>query len=116
MCAYVNSLKASSDFRRISRLGKKCVFPVFIMLALKRDKENSSFRLGLTVSRKVGNAVVRNRTKRRLREIARQCLTTRGKLKSFDIVLIGRASAKERDFSLMKQDFLHGLKKLGITA
>ena len=91
------------------------MFPVFIMLVLKRDKKNDSFRLGLTVSRKVGNAVTRNRAKRRLREIAHQCLTLK-KFGGFDIVLIGRASTKERDFSLMKQDFLQGLEKLGVTA
>ena len=115
MCACVNSLKASSDFKRISRLGKRCVFPVFIMLALKRKEDDTSVRLGLTVSRKVGNAVIRNRTKRRLREVVRQCLATKEPL-SFDIVLIGRKSAKERDFSLIKEDFLHGLKRLKVTA
>ncbi|MFH1158268.1 MAG: ribonuclease P protein component [Pseudomonadota bacterium] len=115
MCAWVNSLKASSDFQRVSRLGRKCVFPAFIMLALRREGEEASFRLGLTVSRKVGNAVVRNRAKRRLREAARQCLLT-DKSGGFDIVLIGRASAKERDFSLIKQDFLKGMERLGMTA
>ena len=115
MCAQVNSLKASSDFKRISRQGKKCVFSSFIMLVLEREEKDNPFRLGLTVSRKVGNAVTRNRAKRRLREIARKCLTPR-KSKGFDIVLIGRASTKERGFSLMKQDFLQGLEKLGVTA
>lgn len=115
MCAGVNSLKASSDFQRVSRLGKKCVFPVFTMLALRREGEEASFRLGLTVSRKVGNAVARNRAKRRLRAVARQCLAPE-KRGGFDIVLIGRASAAERDFSLMQQDFLQGLEKLGVTA
>ncbi len=115
MCAQVNSLKASSDFQRISRQGKKCVFPVFIMLVLKHEGKGNPFRLGLTVSRKVGNAVTRNRAKRRLREIARQCLTSK-KSEGYDIVLIGRASTKERNFFLMKQDFLQGLEKLGVTA
>jgi len=84
------------------------------MLALKRDGEDFPFRLGLTVSRKVGNAVVRNRAKRRLREMARLCISPE-KLAGFDIVLIARASAAERDFSLLKQDFLQGLEKLGIS-
>ena len=83
------------------------------MQALKRESADSSFRLGLTVSRKVGNAVTRNRAKRRLREMVRLYETPQ-KLAGWDIVLIGRASASERDFSLMKQDFLQGLKNMGV--
>jgi ribonuclease P protein component len=115
MCAAVNSLKASADFQRISRLGKKWAFPAFIMLALQQEKENPPFRLGLTVSRKVGNAVARNRAKRRLREMVRLSIAPE-KLAGFDIVLIAKASAAERDFSLMKRDFLQGLEKLGILS
>ncbi|MBI3441477.1 MAG: ribonuclease P protein component [Proteobacteria bacterium] len=115
MCAAVNSLKASADFQRISRLGRKWTFPSFIMLILHRDEKDAPFRLGLTVSRKLGNAVVRNRAKRRLREMVRLCISPE-KLRGLDIVLIGRVSATERGFSLMKQDFLSGLAQLGITA
>jgi ribonuclease P protein component len=109
----VNSLKLSSDFQRISRLGKKWVFPAFIMQALKRD-DADPFRLGLTVSRKVGNAVIRNRAKRRLREVVRLSGVSES-LKGVDVVLIGKTSAAERDFALMQKDFLQGLEKLGVT-
>lgn len=85
------------------------------MLALGRAEKNAPCRLGLTVSRKVGNAVVRNRAKRRLREMARLSIAPE-KLAGFDIVLIGRPVAAERDFSLMKQDFLQGLEKLGVIS
>ena len=114
MCAAVNSLKASSDFQRISRQGKRWTFPAFIMQVLKHENADSPFRLGLTVSRKVGNAVMRNRAKRRLREMVRTSISP-DKLKGFDIVLIGKTSAAERDFALMKEDFLQGLEKLGIS-
>jgi ribonuclease P protein component len=106
-----NSLKASADFQRITRLGKKSVFPSFIMLALKREAADMPFRLGLTVSRKVGNAVARNRAKRRLREMVR-LFPLPEKLLGFDIVLIAKASAAEREFTLMQQDFVQGLEKL----
>ena len=109
------SLKASSDFQRISRSGKRWTFPSFIMQALKQEGAEAPFRLGLTVSRKVGNAVTRNRAKRRLREIVRLYATPE-KLTGWDIVLIGRASASERDFELMRQDFMQGLKSLGVEA
>jgi ribonuclease P protein component len=107
------SLKNSADFQRISKAGKKSVFPSFIMLALQSGAEG--FRLGLTVSRKVGNAVVRNRAKRRLREVVR-LYEAPEKLAGWDIVLIGRPGAQERDFSRMREDFAQGLKKLGVEA
>lgn len=113
MCAAVNSLKASADFQRLSRSGKKWVCPSFIMLALPQETKDAPFRLGLTASRKVGNAVVRNRAKRRLREMVRLSAPAE-KLAGFDIVLIAKTSAAERDFSLMRQDFLQGLEKLGV--
>jgi ribonuclease P protein component len=83
------------------------------MQALKND--SASFRLGLTVSRKVGNAVVRNRAKRRLREMVR-LYETHEKLAGWDIVLVAKASASERAFSLMQQDFLQGLRNMGVEA
>jgi ribonuclease P protein component len=113
MCAALLSLKDSADFLRVSRSGKRCTFPSFIMQSLRQD--TSSFRLGLTVSRKVGNAVVRNRAKRRLREVVRLYATPE-KLAGWDIVLIARASASERAFELMRQDFVQGLKNMGVEA
>ncbi len=111
MCAAVNSLKASADFQRISKTGKKWVLPAFVMLACAREKTDDPFRLGLTVSRKVGNAVIRNRAKRRLREVARKVSGLAG----FDVVLIARTAAAERDFALLCQDYATGLSKLGVA-
>lgn len=108
-------LKSSTDFQRISRSGKRWNFTSFTMQALKQEGDKPSFRLGLTVSRKVGNAVVRNRAKRRLREIVR-LYPTPEKLIGWDIVLVARTSSQERDFELMRQDFMQGLKNLGIEA
>jgi ribonuclease P protein component len=103
------ALKTPSDFQRVSRSGKKWVAPAFIMQVLKTE-EDGPFRLGLTVSRKVGNAVVRNRVKRRLREVVRAAGVPGG----HDIVLIGRTEAASRDFALLKEDLLAGLTKLGV--
>ena len=110
----MDTLKSSSDFQRISRQGKKLVFPSFILQALRRGEACSSFRLGLTVSRRVGNAVTRNRARRRLREMVRTSVDP-AKLAGYDIVLIGKTMAAERDFALMKQDFLQGLERLGVA-
>jgi ribonuclease P protein component len=72
-------------------------------------------RLGLTVSKKVGNAVVRNRMKRRLRELARAILPEAG-MAGADHVLIGRAGGVERPFPELVEDLTRALRKLQAKA
>ena len=72
-------------------------------------------RVGFTVSKKVGNAVVRNRVRRRLREIARQVIPERAR-PDLDYVLIGRQAALERDFDLMRRDLVEALGRLKALA
>ena len=68
-------------------------------------------RVGFTVSRKVGNAVERNRVRRRLREIARQVIPGQAR-PDLDYVLVGRQAALERDFAALRQDLVQALKRL----
>ena len=68
-------------------------------------------RIGYTVSKKVGNAVVRNRMKRRLRALAAELLPERGVVGA-DHVLIGRQSGIERDYALLRQDLTKALGKV----
>ena len=91
--------------------------PGFILLALARGEphKNDPLRLGLTVSRKVGNAVARNRAKRRLREAVR-IFDGVEKLKGLDIVLIARAQEKEQPFANIGRDFSWALKRLEVLA
>ena len=74
------------------------------MIALTLDDSTKPFRCGFTVSRKVGNAVVRNRAKRRLREIVRLYIKAKSP-KGFEIVLIGKTAAATRDYANMATDF-----------
>jgi ribonuclease P protein component len=85
--------------------------PGFVLLVRVRNDGDPAMRLGLTVSRKVGNAVVRNRMKRRFRELARKILPQAGH-EGADHVLIGRQSGIERDFALLEAELEKALAKL----
>lgn len=71
-------------------------------------------RVGFTASRKVGSAVVRNRAKRRLKELARRLLPESG-ARSVDIVMIARAETATRKFTELEVDLKRGLARLGLT-
>jgi ribonuclease P protein component len=74
-----------------------------------------SVRVGFTVSRKVGNAVARNRVRRRLREVA--CLVIPGQARpDLDYVLVGRRAALARDFAALHQELFEALKRLKALA
>ena len=68
-------------------------------------------RVGFTVTKKIGGAVVRNRMKRRFRALAREIIPTKG-LAGADHVMIGRARGVERDFGLLRSDLVEALDKL----
>lgn len=75
----------------------------------------SLVRVGFTVSRKVGNAVARNRVRRRLREIAGMVIPGEAR-PDLDYVLVGRQAALARDFAAMRQELHEALKRLKALA
>jgi ribonuclease P protein component len=84
--------------------------PGFVLLVRNRNDGDPSKRVGFTVSKRVGGAVVRNRMKRRFRELTREILPVGGHAGS-DHVMIGRSGGIEREFSLLRQDLTKALEK-----
>lgn len=84
----------------------------FLLQARRRDDDDPAIGVGFTCSKKVGNAVARNRAKRRLREIARLTLPTLGR-PGWDYVLIGKADkTATRDFEDLQKDLRYALHKV----
>ena len=77
---------------------------------LTRPNGGEGIRYGITVTKKIGNAVTRNRMKRRFRELLRAALPVQG-LADHDHVLIGRAGGIERDFHLMADELAKALER-----
>lgn len=91
--------------------GKRAPTQGFVLLVRVRGDDDSTMRVGITVSKKVGNAVVRNRMKRRFRELAREILPLEG-IAGADHVLIGRNSGIERDFAALRADLTKALARV----
>src|SRR5436190_13949500 len=77
--------------------GRRASTPGFILLVRNREDTDPTMRVGFTVTRKIGGAVVRNRMKRRFRALAREIVPAKGFAGS-DHVMIGRVSGIERDY------------------
>jgi ribonuclease P protein component len=106
----LSSLTRRADFLAANR-GRRAPMPGFVLLVRPRDDGDPGIRLGITVTRKIGGAVVRNRMKRRFRSLARELLPERG-VAGADHVLIGRQGGIERDFGLLRAELEKALAKL----
>jgi ribonuclease P protein component len=105
-------LKKRTEFLRVAATGKKAAIGGVVLQAMPRA-DQAPARLGFTVTRKVGNAVVRNRTKRRLKEAARLLLAEHP-VTGFDLVLIGRNSTRTRNFITLQGDIRRALERTGV--
>ena len=104
------TLKQNSDFRRLYARGKSAVTPFLVLYA--RPNRRGENRLGYTVSVKLGHAVVRNRVRRRLREIVR--LNDPALKQGWDLVLVARSRCVGATYRKIEASFLEACGKLGL--
>jgi len=115
MAARLDRLKKRADFLRVAALRRKWAAPGLILQAAPApgtELQADSLRVGFTVSKKVGNSVCRNRARRRLKEAVAAVFPAHASA-GVDYVVIGRKETLERPYSLLLQDLLAALKRVG---
>lgn len=113
--AALERLKRRADFLRVADGRRKWVTPGLIVQTLPRapaDEAGAAIRIGFTATRKIGNAVTRNRARRRLRAAAGSVMT-RHAAPGFDYVLIARADTPRRPYAALVGDLEAALRRLG---
>jgi ribonuclease P protein component len=102
-------LTRRAEFLHAAAKGRKAPMPGLVLQVLPRN-DNGPVRLGFTVTKKIGNAVIRNRTRRRLKEAARLVLAQHP-VSGVDLVLIGREGTARRDFVTLQDDLRRALAR-----
>ena len=125
MMPALGRLKTRPEFLKVAATGAKWVTPGLVLQARRRPasrttgaapeaeaEEAEQVRVGFTVSRKVGNAIRRNRARRRLRAAAMEVLPECGRA-GCDYVLIGRAGTLDRRYADLVMDLRTALERVG---
>ncbi len=107
---FTDSLKKNYEFRRLYGKGRSAATPLLVVYC--RRGRSGGNRLGITVSNKIGNAVVRNRVRRRLREIYRlaEPRFKRGR----EIVVVARTRSVGAEYRELESAFMRACEKLGL--
>ncbi|MDG4657551.1 ribonuclease P protein component [Ectobacillus antri] len=106
-----NRVKKNVEFQAVFQKGKSSANRQFVLYSLDKPGQEE-FRIGLSVSKKVGNAVARNRIKRVIRQVfteLKQCIDSEK-----DFVIIARKPCAEMTYEQMKSSLLHVMRRLGM--
>lgn len=103
-------LKLNHVFQRLYHKGDVCACRTLVLYS--RRNHLGQNRVGITTGKKLGHAVVRNRVRRRLREVYR--LNEARFQPGYDIVVVARHQAVNAGFSALQADYLHAAEKLGL--
>ena len=103
-------LRSTTDFKRVRRLGKSYAHPFVVLIKYPNDE--SSSRFGVAAGRSVGNAVNRNRAKRRVRELVRQRIPSI--IDGWDVIFLARQSIHNATHSELQAAIDGLLKRAGL--
>ncbi len=101
-------LARRQDFTRVYRLGRSSANRQFVIYAMA-NKRNEKIRVGVSTSKKLGGAVVRNRLRRRVKEIVRLHIDEIAR--GFDLIVIVRNPAVQMDYQEMEKSLLHAIRR-----
>jgi len=107
---FTDTLKKNYEFQRLYSKGKSAVTP-FLVVYVRKTKKRTN-RIGITVSTKLGKAVVRNRVRRRLREIYR--LAEDAFVPGTELVVVARVRAVKATYAQLEKAFMSSCAKLGV--
>ena len=108
----IHSLKNTSQFREVYEKGRSYANSLLVVYALAGDGEDQDQKLGISVSKKVGNSVVRHRVKRLIKESYR--LNEGRFLTGYDLVYIARVSSNDKSYRDIEKSLLHVSRKMKI--
>ena len=110
----LHTLRVRREFLAVAKGDTQVRRGLVLQARLRRldtDIDATTIRFGLTATKKIGTAVTRNRTRRRLRVLAHEILSAHGQ-PGYDYVLIGRAATKHRTWECLRTDLRSALKKV----
>jgi ribonuclease P protein component len=114
-------LRKRSEFLAVAAANRRFTTPGLVLQALTRSATSDSaapdeqgLRVGFTATKKIGNAVIRNRARRRLRAAVHEVMKAAAP-KPADIVLVARAGTLDRPFEQLKGDLAAALRRLGVV-
>lgn len=102
---FSESLKKNKDFQTVYRCGKSYANRCLVMYVMKREERPDRNRIGISVSKKVGNSVVRHHLTRLVRESYR--ISEAHFLSGYDIVIVVRVNAKDKKYSEIESALVH---------
>lgn len=107
------TIKKNSEFRRMYSRGRSAATPLMV-LYVRHGPNPKGNRIGITVSTKVGKAVVRNNLRRRFREIFR--LNKEKLVPGYDVIIVARVKSRFADYHELERDYLYLAEKLGVIS